>query len=206
MRRRAARSAAPLLLLALVAGCGGPLSDAELVARGVFILPERKPVPAFSLIDHTGASFDNDSLTGKWTFVFFGFTYCPDICPTSLAEMGQAEAALIEAGAERADAPFQGVLVSVDLERDGLEQLAAYMGAFSPRFLGLRGPLTNIGRLAEALSVKFGKVPDGDGGFTIEHSGSIAVLDPGGSVAALIKLPHTAETIRLTYQALAARL
>ena len=203
MRLRAALVGA---LIACAAGCGAPLSDDALADKGVYVLPVPKTLPSFALEDHTGARFDNASLDGKWTFVFFGFTSCPDICPTSLAQMGRAETELLDIGGEVADAPFQGVLVSVDLERDGPEQLAAYMSAFSPRFLGVNGALTHIGRLADALGVKFGRVPDGNGGFTIEHSGTIAVLGPDGAQRAFIKLPHTAETIRLTYQALAARL
>ena len=150
MRLRAALVGA---LIACAAGCGAPLSDDALADKGVYVLPVPKTLPSFALEDHTGARFDNASLDGKWTFVFFGFTSCPDICPTSLAQMGRAETELLDIGGEVADAPFQGVLVSVDLERDGPEQLAAYMSAFSPRFLGVNGALTHIGRLADALGV-----------------------------------------------------
>ncbi len=180
------------------------LSDEELRDRGVFVMPRPRDVASFSLEDHTGAAFDNESLKGKWSFLFFGFTHCPDICPTTMSEMGQAERQMRQADPELADG-FRGVLVSVDPERDTSEQLQSYVSAFSPSFLGVRGDIAATGVFAQQVNVAFAKVPTPDGRYTMDHSGQIVIINPEGHYHGFIKLPHQAETIRLAYQSLAAR-
>lgn len=184
------------------------LSDDEMRAQGVFLLPRPRDIAPFELQWATGASdapFTNDVLRGKWSFVFFGFTFCPDVCPTSMAVLGQVDAALRESGFS-AEHDFQGVLVSVDPERDTPEKLAAYARAFSPRFEAAVGPRDALAELAQQVNVAFAKVPDGSGGYTMDHTGHIVIINPMGHYHGFIKLPHTAETIRLTYQTLTARL
>jgi len=182
------------------------LSDEELREKGVFVLPRPRELSPFELTDHTGAAFTNESLVGQWTFLFFGFTTCPDVCPTAMSEMGQAERALISSANTAADeASFKGVLVTVDPERDTTELLGPYATAFSERFLGVRGELRSTGLFAQDVNVAFGKVPTENGDYTMDHSGNIVMINPRGHYHGFIKLPHSAETIRLTYESLAAR-
>lgn len=181
------------------------LSESELRERGVFILPTPRDIAPFELTDHKGQPFDRERLTGKWTFMFFGFTHCPDICPTTMSEMGQADAAIRQLGAELANR-FQGVLVTVDPERDSAQILGPYAEAFSDRFLGVRGDIKTTALLAQQVNTAFAKLPTEDGGYTMDHSGHIVLINPHGHYHGFIKLPHTAETITLAFQSLAAQL
>lgn len=179
------------------------LSEEELRAEGVFTLPRPRDIAPFALVDHNGDAYDNARLQGRWTFIFFGFTHCPDICPTSMSEMGQADRALRDGG-ELQDG-FQGILVTVDPERDTQALLGQYATAFSPRFYGVRGDREATAQFAQQVSAAFGKVPsDDEAGYTMDHTGNIIIINPRGHYHGFIKLPHKAETIRLAYQSLAA--
>lgn len=180
------------------------LSDDELAERHVVLLPNPVELAPFALTDHLGASFTVERLIGKWTFLFFGFTNCPDICPTGMSELGQAERALQQAGGELAE-QFQVALVTVDPERDDAQSLGTYATAFSPRFFGVLADREETANFAKQVYVSFAKVPTDDGGYTIDHTGHIAIINPRGHFHGYVKLPHDDETIRLTYQSLAAR-
>ena len=187
------------------------LSDEELRAAGVFLLPTPREIADFSLLGQKGYTFSNESLEGKWSFLFFGFTHCPDVCPTSMAAMGRAERALY-ADQEMANEAFQGVLVSVDPKRDTPPKLGAYAEAFSPRFLGVSGAADELAAFARQLNVAFievaTEVADSAveaAGYTVDHTGNIVIVNPRGHYHGFIKLPHKSETIRLTYQTLASQ-
>jgi len=181
------------------------LSDEELRARGVFVLPRPRELADFELRDHLGQAFDKQSLLDRWTLMFFGFTHCPDVCPTTMSEMGKAHAAI---GQQAGDATknFHGVLVTVDPERDSAELLGPYVTAFSADFVGVRGAVDQTSEFALQVHAAFAKVPDGQGSYSVDHTGTIVIINPHGHYHGFIKLPHKAETIRLAYQSLAARL
>jgi len=179
------------------------LSNEELRSRGVFVLPQPRELADFRLTDHLGQPFDQQSLQDGWTFLFFGFTHCPDVCPTTMSEMGKAHAA-IRASVDDAE-NFRGVLVTVDPERDTAELLGPYVTAFSQDFVGVLGALEATSEFALQLHAAFAKVPTGEGGYTVDHTGAIVIINPRGHYHGFIKLPHKAETIRLAYQSLAAR-
>lgn len=178
------------------------LSAGELRELGVFILPEPREIQAFSLVTAQGEAFQPSDLLGRWAFVFFGFTHCPDICPTTLAVMAEAERQL--GPQSGANAGYHGVMVSVDPQRDQGAVLADYVGAFSPSFTGLTGSLQDIGEFARQVNVAFVKVPAADGGYSVDHSGQIVIINPQGQYHGFIKMPHAAETIVQTFQALNA--
>ncbi len=196
------------------------LSEEQMREKGVFMLPVPRDISPFELSDHYGTPFDNSRLLGKWTFMYFGFTNCPDICPTSMSVLGQVDQQLRTAGDQYAD-QFQGVLVTVDPERDTVDRLGPYATAFSPHFFGVLGDIASTFVLAQQLNVAFAKVPlSGDednadsgaqdpageaAGYTMDHTGNIVIINPKGHYHGFIKLPHEAETIRLTFQSLAAR-
>ena len=187
------------------------LSDEELRAAGVFLLPTPREIADFSLLGQDGYAFTNEALQDKWSFIFFGFTHCPDVCPTSMAAMGQAERGLY-GDQEMAEADFQGVLVSVDPKRDTPARLGDYARAFSPRFLGVSGLDDELAAFARQLNVAFVEVatePVVFGGetadYTVDHTGNIVIVNPRGHYHGFIKLPHKSDTIRLTYQTLAAQ-
>lgn len=139
----------------------------------------------FDLTDHTGRRRTLADFRGKVVLVFFGFTNCPDACPTALAEMAQVVTQLGPAGDG-----VQGLFVTVDPERDTAERLAAYVPAFHPSFLGLRGTKDEVGKVAKEFKIFFqaqtgdpGVQPgDGDrqGAYLVAHSAGIYALDKAG--------------------------
>ena len=193
------------------------LSVEEMRSKGVFLLPTPRDIAAFKLTDHMGKTFDRSSINGRWSFVFFGFVSCPDVCPTSMSVLGTVDRQLQASNPELAE-QFQGILVSVDPERDSTENLARYATAFSPRFLGVTGPREDLVGLTTQVNVAFAKVPLTEppplesaaadvaaDAYTVDHTGNIVIINPRGHYHGFIKLPHDAETIRLTFQTLASQ-
>ncbi len=181
------------------------LSEEALREQGVFVLPRPREISPIELEAHTGAAFTLADLSGKWTFAFFGFTNCPDICPTTMAVMGQARRALGD------DDAFQGLLVSVDPERDTAEVLGDYATAFAADFIGVRGSIAEVGAFAEQVNVAFAKVPlmNADGsadpeGYLVDHSANIVIINPRGHYHGFIKYPQNADTVQAAFRSLAA--
>jgi protein SCO1 len=136
---------------------------------------------SLELVDHTGKPRRLEDFRGKAIVLFFGFTHCPDVCPTTLAEVA---AALRQLGpdAER----VQVLLVTVDPERDTQDALAKYVTAFDPRFLGLRGDAAATQRAAKEFKIYYEKRKSGES-YTVDHSGQTYVLDPQGRLRLLIR-------------------
>ncbi|MDH3642046.1 MAG: SCO family protein [Gammaproteobacteria bacterium] len=182
------------------------LSAAELRDRGVIILPRPREIAGFKLADTRDGAFTVEDLRGAWTFVFFGFTNCPDICPTSMSVLAQAERQLQGSDPEGAE-DFHGVLVTVDPERDDLETLGDYVEVFSPRFVGVAGALDETAGFARQLNVGFGKVPSESGepgDYGVDHGAQIVIVNPSGHYHGFIKMPHRADTVAQAYKSLRA--
>ena len=130
---------------------------------------------ALDLTDHNGQPRTLADFHGKVVTVFFGFTHCPDVCPTTLAEMAQVVKALGPDG-ER----VQVLFVTVDPERDTQQVLKQYVPAFNPRFLGLYGDAEATARAAKAFKVYFQKQPPKDGHYSVDHSAGTYILDREG--------------------------
>jgi cytochrome oxidase Cu insertion factor (SCO1/SenC/PrrC family) len=135
----------------------------------------------FTLTDHTGKRVTDRDFQGKFLLVFFGFTNCPDVCPTALQVMAAALDKLGPAG-ER----ITPVLVSVDPERDTPALLASYVASFHPRLVGLTGTPAEIDAVTKAYRVYFKKVPDpkSTAGYSMDHSSIIYVMGPDGAYRA----------------------
>jgi protein SCO1 len=158
------------------------------VATDAYVLAVPEPIAPFRLVGHDGKPFDNAALQGRWTFLFFGFTHCPDICPTTLAVFNEIHRALRERGGA-GDVRF--VMVSVDPARDTPQVLAKYVPAFNPEFLGLTGESAEIARLTDGLGVKYarspGPTPDN---YFVDHSSSVLLADPQGRFRGVFAAPH----------------
>ncbi len=181
------------------------LSEEALREQGVIVLPRPREITPFELEQHDGQPFTLADLQGRWTFAFFGFTNCPDVCPTTMAVMGQARGAL------EGDEAFQGVLVSVDPERDDARTLERYVTAFSPHFIGVRGSREAIGAFAAQVNVAFARVPalDAQGRprpdqYQVDHTANVVIINPRGHYHGFIKYPQQADTIVAAFQSLAA--
>lgn len=172
----------------------------QLQAQGLTVLSRPREVMDFSLLDQHGQPFGRDDLKGHWSVMFFGFTNCPDICPTTLAQLAQADQQIDRS---QLAAPISTYLVSVDPERDTAKKLREYTGYFSPEFFGITGTVAQLGEFASQVGIAFAKIPsDGVDGYTIDHSVQIIVFNPKGHFHAFMKPPHEAAQIALFLRAL----
>ena len=181
------------------------LDEAALREQGTFLLPTPREIAPFSLVDQHGVEFDNARLKGHWSLLFFGFTSCPDVCPVTLAALAQVEQKLVDAGRQDLLDQLNVYFVSVDPERDDAAVIAKYVDAFSPRFTGVTGSREALAAFAQQLNVAFMKVPDANGGYVIDHTGNIIIVDPKGHYAGFMKLPHQADRILMAYKSIARR-
>ena len=179
------------------------LSDEELTAFGFTAFPEPRTIEAFSLADAAGEPFDLSRLQSRWSFVFFGYANCPDICPTTMATLGDAESRLLAVG----EPAFQGVLVSVDPDRDTPDLLAAYVASFSENFVGVTGSAAAIALFGKSLHAAFLKAPVEDSAldYLMDHSNHIAVVDPLGRHYGFIRPPHDVQQLTTLTRALTQR-
>ena len=129
----------------------------------------------FVLTDQNGHPFGDRDLRGRWVLLYFGYTYCPDVCPTTLALMGAALEKL-GPGAAR----IVPVFVSIDPARDTPPVMKAYVGQFGPRFVGLTGSAQDIAKVAHNYRVYYQKQPLKGGSYAMDHSSAIYLLDPEG--------------------------
>jgi protein SCO1/2 len=168
------------------------------LATGTLLTPSRE-LKDFSLIDQRGQAFGPANLRGHWSLMFFGYTNCPDFCPTTLATL-----AAMEKRMRAADAPVlpQVIFVSVDARRDTPAQLAKYVPYFDPGFIGLTAAdQPSIEAVARNLGVAVVIQPAAaDGNYTVDHSGAIFVLGPDGRIAAILTGPFSTATLQGDFQ------
>jgi len=177
----------------------GPTSTPQLAAAVLY--PSARELPDFSLARSDGGTLTKADWKGRWTVVFFGFTHCPDVCPTTLATFKQVWAKLREAGIEKKVA-FD--FISVDPERDTPEQLAKYVGYFSQDFVAATGTDAELTKLTRALGLVYAREPSANGDYTVDHSASAVIIDPAGRQTGLFRPPFDAAKIAADLQALAA--
>ena len=156
-----------------------------LIDAGVILLPQSRDVPSLELTDQDGQAVSLDTLKNKWTLLFFGYTFCPDICPTTLAQLRQIKSELPKDAVDR----LRVVLVSVDPNRDTPQQLKTYLGYFDKQFVGLTAPVETIQKLANAVSIPFIPADTNKPNYTVDHSGNLAILGPDGTQRGFIRAP-----------------
>ncbi|MFT5451525.1 MAG: protein SCO1/2 [Enterobacterales bacterium] len=148
-------------------------ADQTLVTTLVY--PKAKLLPNFNLIDHNAKSFTNEQLKNKWSVVFFGFTYCPDVCPTTMAALSQIANKL----PPEIMSQLQFVFVSVDPERDTAERLAEYIAFYHSDFIALTGGDEQLQQFSLSLGAVYMKVPTEES-YTMSHSSRLFIIDPKG--------------------------
>jgi len=194
-----------IVILAIVAFAVGLLvarallpSRAELPqTERATVLPAPMALPALGLVDQDGQPLGAGFFEGHWTIVFFGFTSCPDICPTTLATLSKATRLLADLPA--GERP-RVLLITVDPERDDPAHLAAYVRFYDPAFLGATGTPDAIAAAAAAFRVPYAKVSLPDGGYTMDHGSGIFVVGPSGGIVAYSSAPHDATIIAGDYR------
>ena len=160
---------------------------------GGHVLATPRELPAVDLVDERGAPFGPGSFASHWSFLYFGYTYCPDVCPLTLVELAKLKQALAAGGlAERTEY----YLVSVDPKRDTPARLREYVAYFDPELRGLTGSAHALTTLAKATETVF-DVPDptDDDNYLVSHSSNIVLLDPDGRVHAILTPPHDPSTL-----------
>ena len=166
-----------------------PLSESERNELGLVLFDSPRPISDFEMQDQHGQPVNLESLKGTWNVLFFAFTSCPDICPTTLSSISKAYSEL--------NVPVRIILVTVDPERDSLEVLKNYLASFNEKFIGYRGEFDEIVKLAQQLNVAFGKIPGSQPGtYTMDHNASLALVDSNGNYVGFIKSPQTSANIQ----------
>lgn len=164
---------------------GDGTDKVAMLDAGIVLLPQSRSLPGLALTDQNGQAVQLDQLKDKWSLLFFGYTFCPDICPTTLAQLRQVKSELPKEAMER----MQVVLVSVDPNRDTPAQLKQYLGYFDKDFRGLTGSLDATQKLANALSIPFIPADTSKPGYTVDHSGNLALIGPDGAQRGFIRAP-----------------
>ena len=167
----------------LLAGCDGGPKFRSTDITGVDY------ARSLALTDHNGRPRTLEDFRGKVVVLFFGFTHCPDVCPTTLADL---------AGAVKTLGPDAGkvqvLFVTVDPERDTAEALAKYVTAFDPQFLGLHGDAAAIRKTAQEFKIYYEKRKTGDT-YSLDHSGQSYVIDRQGRVRLLVRPDRIAQDL-----------
>ena len=160
----------------------------------ITLFPTPKPLTAFALTDHRNRVFDLARLKGKWSFLFFGFTHCPDVGPTTRAVLARARDSIARSTAGAEDVQF--VFISVDPNRDTAGKLGQYVDYFDTTFLGVTGNDAQIGNLAGQLGAAYQvAIAPGVENYPVTHSAAVFLLDPRARYHAVFTPPHDAEAI-----------
>jgi len=177
-----------------------PTPTQEQPAPNKTSLPTPKTISAFTLTDDSGKPFTNDNLRGHWTLMFFGFTHCGDVCPTTLTELNKMVQALNKQSFTQLP---QVVFVSVDPDRDSTDVIHNYVKNFNPSFIGARGDAQTLDTFAKEMGVYFSKVPGPDANtYSVNHSSQLHVFDPNGNWVAILTYPFQADQLVKTYEAM----
>ena len=173
------------------------LGGLAIFSVAIFMVAGRLPTPipapsaiggTFSLVDQTGQPVTQGDLKGKPSLMFFGFTHCPDICPTALFDMTQVYKALGRDGDK-----VQAYFVSVDPERDTPDILKEYLSSFDPRLRGLTGDPAAVAAMEKAYRVYSKKIPLDAGGYTMDHTALVYLMDKEGRFVAPFNLKRKPE-------------
>ncbi len=166
---------------------------------GATVLEVPVPLPEFSLTDHKGQEFTASNFSRKWTFMFFGYTHCPDVCPTALVDLNAVHNNLSEKDdliEKKFQIGTQVVFVTVDPQRDSVKELNEYVTYFNDKFIGLTGKPEMIDSIARPMGVGYRRPPDKNSeDYLIDHSASFLLIDPLGRLRAIFSPPHNPKQI-----------
>ena len=169
--------------------------------HATYLHDQNVTIPTFNLTDHQGQTFTTESIRDKWTFWFFGFTHCPDICPITL---GTLTAATSNLHAEHAIDDISIVFVSVDPERDQPDQLKTYVTAFGKSIIGVTSDQQNLQPFLKNMGVVAVKQKsvESQSDYLIDHSSAVFLIAPDTGISALFSSPHTAAGITKDFLAI----
>lgn len=162
--------------------------------------PAARKIADFALTNHHNEPMTNDDLMGQWTLAFVGYTYCPDICPTTLAGLNQAYPKISAIVTDRIGAqPIKVWFLSVDPKRDTVERLAEYVGFFNPEFIGATAEHKQLYPLVRSMGMMYSMSQSTDDpNYLVDHSGSVVVINPLGQVIGRFKPQHAPGQIAMS--------
>ncbi|WP_370600421.1 SCO family protein [Pseudomonas nitroreducens] len=161
------------------------LDPTVLLDAGIVILPQTRNVPDLTFTDQDGQPFQTANLKDKWSLLFFGYTFCPDVCPTTLAQLRELQTKLPPEVAKN----LQVVFVSVDPHRDTAPRIKEYLGFFNAGFQGITGSEENVQKLANAMSIPYIPADTSKPNYTVDHSGNLVIIGPDGTQHGFIRAP-----------------
>ncbi|MDO3381744.1 SCO family protein [Gilvimarinus algae] len=173
------------------------MTQEELRLNGAIVFDKPRRFDDFELLDQNGQPFTREDFKGHWSLLFFGFTHCPDICPTTMADLARLHQALPDTIAKETEV----MLVSLDPARDTPELLNDYVSYFNPDFTGVTGDFLAIRRFANQVNVAFTKVTQGDD-YTVDHSGNIVIINPRGDYHGFFKPPFELARLKTTFSSI----
>ena len=169
------------------------LSNEQLKDLGLYLIEPARDLGSFNLIDSNEKEFLPQDFEGKWNVLFFGFTFCPDICPITMRMLSRIEKDIEEQELDK----IRIFLVTVDPVRDNPNQLKIYLKNFSENFTGLTGGLDQIYNFATRVNAPFTPINNSkDPYYTVDHTGSIVLIDPNGNYAGFFRAPHNQDKIK----------
>jgi protein SCO1/2 len=165
------------------------------------IFSQPRTIAPFKLVDTDNKPFSLENLKGHYTLIFFGFTHCPDLCPTTLAMLSQSYKML--ESAQLKSMP-RILFISVDPEQDTSQVIKTYLSSFNTAFLGATGSQKQLDKLTQEMSVIYAKVSDAKDPthYTIDHSGTIIIINPEGQFYGVFTMPHDPQKIANDMKAL----
>jgi len=165
------------------------------------LFPDPKPLTAFAFTDHENRVFDLSRLKGKWSFLFFGYTHCPDICPMTLAILARAREDIVKSTVGAKDVQF--VFISVDPDRDTASKLRQYVTYFDTSFLGVTGDNAQLGNLAGQLGAAYQvAITPGVENYPVYHTAAVFLVDPRARYHAVFAPPLDAASISKRFKVL----
>ncbi len=179
--------------------------EPPLAIAGIYF-PDAQEVVNFTLTDQTGRPFTRQDFKGHWTFLYFGYTYCPDVCPLTLARLNTVDQRLVQQGLDR-DIAY--IMISVDPRRDTPERLGQYTAFFNKKFQGVTGTPEELDKLVKQCGIYY-KLQDQEDkqNYVVDHSSVLVLIDPDARLRAIFTQPDQPDTvvadfgkIRTRYQA-----
>jgi len=167
------------------------LTEQEYKDLGAYFIDPPRQLSGFQLISDQNMNFAIDDFKGKWSILFFGFTFCPDICPLTMKQLSNVKEELKDK-ANR----INFYLVSIDPDRDSPENLRTYLDNFDEEFIGLTGEIDKIYKFSTQVNAPFFPVVNSnEENYTVDHSGSLVLINPNGHYAGFFRAPHNTKNL-----------
>tara|TARA_Y100000996_G_scaffold230009_1_gene181001 strand:+ start:121 stop:750 length:630 start_codon:yes stop_codon:yes gene_type:complete len=168
------------------------LSEQEYKDLGVYFIDPPRLLSGFNLIGDQENSFSSEDFKGTWNVLFFGFTFCPDICPITMKQLEEVKKQL----EGKISKEFRVFLVSVDPDRDKPENLRIYLDNFNEEFVGLTGEIDQIYKFSTQVNAPFFPVVNSqEANYTVDHSGSLVLINPEANYAGFFRAPHDTDKL-----------